>query len=88
VVGDTLQARGDERIGDSSLDVYALDLDEPPGLAIHEIVSRQEYAALGEDFEKKEHQLFGREGFEGIVERVGQIEKRLGIFDLQQFTPK
>jgi hemerythrin-like domain-containing protein len=56
--------------------------------AIHEIVSRQEYAALGEDFEKKEHQLFGREGFEGIVERVGEIEKRLGIFDLQQFTPK
>ena len=56
--------------------------------AIHEIVSRQEYAALGEDFEKKEHELFGKAGFEGMVELVGIIEKRLGIFDLDLFTPK
>jgi hemerythrin-like domain-containing protein len=56
--------------------------------AIHEIVSKNEYAALGEDFEKKEHQLFGKEGFEGMVEHVGEIEKDLGIFDLRQFTPK
>ena len=56
--------------------------------ALHEVVSKQEYGALGEDFEKKEHQLFGKEGFEGIVERVGTIEKSLGIFDLRQFTPK
>jgi hemerythrin-like domain-containing protein len=56
--------------------------------ALHGIVPKQEYAALGEEFEKKEHQLFGKEGFEGIVERVGAIEKTLGIFDLRQFTPK
>ena len=56
--------------------------------ALHHVVSKQEYGALGEDFEKKEHQLFGKEGFEGIVERVGTIEKSLGIFDLRQFTPK
>jgi hemerythrin-like domain-containing protein len=56
--------------------------------ALHDVVSKQEYGALGEDFEKKEHQLFGKEGFEGIVERVGTIEKSLGIFDLRQFTPK
>jgi len=56
--------------------------------ALHEIVPKQEYAALGEDFEKKEHELFGKEGFEGIVERVGAIEKSLGIFDLAQFTPR
>jgi hemerythrin-like domain-containing protein len=56
--------------------------------ALHEVVSRHEYDALGEDFEKKEHQLFGKEGFEGIVERVGQIEKSLGIYELAQFTPR
>lgn len=56
--------------------------------ALREIVSREEYAALGEDFERKEHQLFGKEGFEGMVERVVGIEKTLGIFDLAQFTPR
>ncbi len=43
--------------------------------------------SLGEDFEKKEHQLFGKEGFEGIVEKVAAIEKELGIYDLAKFTP-
>jgi hemerythrin-like domain-containing protein len=56
--------------------------------AIHAIISKQEYAALGEDFEKKEHALFGKEGFEGMVDRVARIEKDLGIYDLAQFTPK
>jgi hemerythrin-like domain-containing protein len=56
--------------------------------AIHEIVSRHEYDALGEEFEKREHQLFGKDGFEGMVERIGAIEKDLGIFDLSQFTPR
>jgi len=56
--------------------------------ALHRVVTRHEYDALGEDFEKKEHQLFGKEGFEGMVERVGGIEKQLGIYDLSQFTPR
>jgi hemerythrin-like domain-containing protein len=56
--------------------------------ALHEIVSKHEYAALGEEFEKKEHQLFGKEGFEGMVPRVAAIEKQLGIYDLAQFTPR
>jgi hemerythrin-like domain-containing protein len=54
--------------------------------AFHEILSAHEYDALGEDFEKREHELFGKDGFEGIVERVAGIEKVLGIFDLSQFT--
>ena len=49
---------------------------------------RNEYDALGEDFEKREHQLFGKEGFEGMVPRVEEIEKQLGIYDLSQFTPR
>ena len=56
--------------------------------ALHKVVSRSEYDALGEDFEKREHQLFGKEGFEGIVPHVADIEKQLGIYDLSQFTPR
>jgi hemerythrin-like domain-containing protein len=56
--------------------------------ALRQIVSKHEFAALGEEFEKKEHQLFGEEGFEKMVDRVASIEKALGIYDLAQFTPK
>jgi len=56
--------------------------------AFREIVRGQEYDALGEEFEKKEHQLFGEDGFEKMVDRVAGIEKTLGIYDLSQFTPK
>jgi hemerythrin-like domain-containing protein len=56
--------------------------------ALRTIISKQEFGALGEDFEKKEHQLFGDEGFEKMVDRVAAIEKTLGIYDLAQFTPK
>lgn len=56
--------------------------------AFRQIVSGHEYDSLGEDFEKKEHELFGEEGFEGMVDKVAGIEKKLGIYDLAQFTPK
>lgn len=56
--------------------------------AFHKIVSQREYDALGDEFEKKENQLFGQDGFEKNVARVEAIEKTLGIYDLAQFTPK
>ncbi|HTK82156.1 MAG TPA: hemerythrin domain-containing protein [Bacteroidota bacterium] len=56
--------------------------------ALHGIVSANEYDALGEDFERKEHELFGKEGFEGVVDQVAGIEKSLGIYELSKFTPK
>jgi hemerythrin-like domain-containing protein len=56
--------------------------------ALRSIISAHEYGALGEDFEKLEHKLFGKEGFEGIVVRVGELEKKIGIYELSQFTPK
>jgi hemerythrin-like domain-containing protein len=54
----------------------------------HKIVSGHEYDSLGEDFEKKEHELFGEDGFEAMVDKVASIEQKLGIYDLAQFTPK
>jgi hemerythrin-like domain-containing protein len=56
--------------------------------ALHRIVSGHEYDALGEDFEKKEHELFGEDGFEKMVDRVAGIERSLGIYELSQFTPR
>jgi hemerythrin-like domain-containing protein len=52
------------------------------------IVSPHEYDSLGEDFEKKEDQLFGDEGFFKVVDQVAQLEKKLGIYELAQFTPR
>ena len=52
------------------------------------IVSQHEYDALGEEFENNEHKLFGKDGFEHMVDKVAGIEKSLGIYNLAQFTPK
>jgi hypothetical protein len=56
--------------------------------AFRGIVSAHEFDSLGEDFEKKEDELFGDDGFEKMVDKVAQIEKNLGIYELAQFTPK
>ena len=56
--------------------------------AFRGIVSGHEFDSLGEDFEKKEDELFGDDGFEKMVDKVAEIEKKLGIYDLAQFTPK
>jgi hemerythrin-like domain-containing protein len=56
--------------------------------AFKEIVMADEYDALGDEFEKKENELFGDKGFEKMAERVATIEKGLGIYDLKQFTPQ
>jgi len=55
--------------------------------AFRKIVSKHEYDSLGEEFEKNEHKLFGKDGFEVMVGKVADIEKQLGIYDLNQFTP-
>jgi hemerythrin-like domain-containing protein len=56
--------------------------------AFRGIVSAHEFDSLGEDFEKKEDELFGDDGFEKMVDKVATIEKKLGIYELSQFTPK
>jgi hemerythrin-like domain-containing protein len=56
--------------------------------AFKKVVSKHEYDALGEDFEKKEHQIFGGDGFDINLDKVAQIEKDFGLSDLAQFTPR
>jgi hemerythrin-like domain-containing protein len=55
--------------------------------ALKKIISSHEYDSLGEDFENKEHELFGKDGFESMVEKVSGIEKQLGIYEISLFTP-
>lgn len=55
--------------------------------AIRSIVDEKAFERLGEAFEELEHQLFGEEGFFAIVKQVEKIEKDLGIYRLEQFTP-
>ena len=55
--------------------------------AFKKIVSKHEYDALGEEFEKKENELFHGDGFEKNVDAVAKLEKQIGIYDLAQFTP-
>jgi hemerythrin-like domain-containing protein len=56
--------------------------------ALHDVISAHEYDSMGDDFEKKEHELFGADGFEKMVDHIASIEKSLGIYDLAQFTPR
>jgi hemerythrin-like domain-containing protein len=55
---------------------------------LRSLVSAHEYDAMAEDFEKKEHQLFGEDGFEMMVKKVAGLEEQIGIGDLAQFTPR
>jgi hemerythrin-like domain-containing protein len=54
---------------------------------LRKIVSAREFDALGEQFEKNEHKQFGADGFEMYRDKVADLEKQLGIYDLAQFTP-
>lgn len=56
--------------------------------AFAKLVSRRQYQELGDQFEAREHQLFGKPGFEGVVDEIAVIEKGLGLYDLGQFAPR
>nr|WP_295901928.1 hemerythrin domain-containing protein [uncultured Bdellovibrio sp.] len=56
--------------------------------AFKNVVGEKEYHQLGENFEERERQLFGKNGFENIVGRIEEVEKDLGIFDLKQYSPR
>jgi hemerythrin-like domain-containing protein len=55
--------------------------------ALRKILPAKEIEELGERFEKEEHRVVGGEGFEKAVEQVAEIEKQLGIYELDKFTP-
>jgi hypothetical protein len=42
---------------------------------------------MGEQFENIERKTFGGDGFDIYLDKVADLEKRLGIYDLAKFTP-
>jgi len=51
-----------------------------------EALSEKTYKELSDQFEELEQKMFGRDGFEDAVKRVGIIEKDLELSDLAAFT--
>jgi hemerythrin-like domain-containing protein len=56
--------------------------------ALRTILNPKQVLELGDRMEEDEHKVLGDEGFEKSVAQVADIEKKLGIYDLKQFTPK
>jgi hemerythrin-like domain-containing protein len=56
--------------------------------AFRQIVPAAELADLGQHFADLEHQQFGTDEFTAMVGRVADIERELGVYDLNQFTPQ
>lgn len=54
--------------------------------ALHDIVTEKEYDLMGDQFEDIEHKQIGEHGFEDMLGRIAESEKKLGIYDLAQFT--
>jgi hypothetical protein len=55
---------------------------------LRQLVTGDEYDGIAEELEKRERQAFGADGFEKIAKKVAEVEKVIGIYDLDVFTPK
>jgi hemerythrin-like domain-containing protein len=54
--------------------------------ALREVVPPVQFRDMADTFEDEEHRRFGQAGFQGVVDKVADIEKSLGVYDLSQFT--
>lgn len=52
------------------------------------VVTPHEYYELGKKFKEIEYQKWGENGHRQMVDKIIQVEKALGINDLDSFTPK
>src|SRR6202000_39002 len=50
--------------------------------ALHGLVSKHEYEAMGEGFEQIERKTFGGDGFDMAVDKVAELEKQFEIYDI------
>lgn len=49
-------------------------------------ISQAQYRELSEQFEELEQRMFGKDGFDDAVERIGRIEHAFGLADLAKLT--
>jgi len=55
---------------------------------LRQLVTGEEYEEIADEMEKREKQAFGSDGFEKVAKKVAEVEKVIGIYDLDVFTPK
>ncbi len=55
--------------------------------AVRTLVTQEEFERLGKLFEQKEEELFGKDGFASVLKQVEELEKKLGIYNLELFSP-
>lgn len=55
--------------------------------AVHRVFGPDQYDKLGDQLEDRERAQFGHDGFEQYVDKVAELEKQVGIYDLAEFTP-
>jgi len=56
--------------------------------SLRSLMTPSEFDALAQTLEKAEGQALGADGFEKAAKKIEAIEKKLGTYDLSQFTPK
>lgn len=57
-------------------------------VALRTILSPDQILKIGDRMEQDEKKVLGEGGFEHYVDQIAEIEKRLGTYELAQFTPK
>lgn len=55
--------------------------------AFRKLVSKNEYDSIGEEMERNERRTFSGDGFDMAVDKVAELERKLGVYDIAQFTP-
>lgn len=55
---------------------------------LRHLVTADEYDGIADEMEKRERQAFGADGFEKTAKKVAEVEKVIGVYDLDVFTPK
>ncbi|MBV8192820.1 MAG: hemerythrin domain-containing protein [Alphaproteobacteria bacterium] len=55
---------------------------------LRQLVTSDELEEIGDEMEKRERQKFGADGFETMAKKVAEVEKVIGLYDIDVFTPK
>jgi hemerythrin-like domain-containing protein len=55
---------------------------------LRELVTSDEFEQIADEMEKRERQKFGADGFETMAKKVAEVEKVIGLYDIDVFTPK
>ena len=55
---------------------------------LRQLVKSEQYEEIADEMENRERERFGADGFENVAKKVAEVEKVIGIYDLDVFTPK